>query len=218
MRAINKNKTAALLKPTVLENIVSVLLIEEHSLKDSLLKKTILDLNYSITNHAASTVDLLEQVEKYNPDLLVMNLNSPNQKILSALFEINQLSPLPIIIFAEQDTPNVLRTSIKAGVSAYVINEIHPHRLKSIFSVAIERFKELQSLKHELEQTKAQLESRKLVERAKGLIMQQRNMSEQSAYKTLRKMAMDNGNSLAMVAKNVIDVCQLLTPSENKSR
>lgn len=192
--------------------MASVLLVEEHVSRHSILKKALLDFNYIITQHISSDHNLFNEIEKSSPDIIVMGIDLPSPKTLSELAEISLLSPLPIIIFAEEDTPNVIQTSIKAGVSAYVINEIQPQRLKNIITVAQERFKEVQALRNELENTKAQLESRKLVERAKGLIMQQKNISEQAAYKILRKMAMDNGHSLAMVAKNVIDVCHLLTP------
>lgn len=190
----------------------SVLLVEEEVSRYSILKKALLDFNYIITKHVPSSHNLVDEIEACTPDIIVMGIDLPSQRTLSQLAEIGMLSPLPIIIFAEEDTPNVIQTSIKAGVSAYVINEIQPQRLKSIITVAQERFKETQALRNELENTKAQLESRKLIERAKGLIMQQKNMSEQAAYKTLRKMAMDNGHSLAIVAKNIIDVCHLLKP------
>ena len=87
---------------------------------------------------------------------------------------------------------------------------------KSIISVANERFKDVQALRNELKQTKIQLESRKLVERAKGYIMEQKSISENEAYGELRKMAMDQGNSLAMVARNIIDVCELFSSSKKK--
>ena len=132
--------------------------------------------------------------------------------MLKELAEINQLLPLPIVIFAENDSPNVIKNAIKSGVSAYVVNEILPQRLQSIISVANERFKAIQSLRNELKQAKTQLESRKYIERAKGLIMEQKQISENEAYSSLRKMAMDQGCSLAAVAKNIIDVCQLLSP------
>lgn len=216
MNAINTHKKPAELIDSSLKGIASVLLVEEQISGNSILKRALLDFDYTVTQHITPSNNLVEYIDKYSPDILVMGINLPTQKTLNELAEISQLSPLPIIIFAEQDTPNVIQTSIKSGVSAYVINEIQPQRLKSIITVAQERFKEYQALRNELENTKAQLESRKLIERAKGLIMQQKNISEQAAYKTLRKMAMDNGHSLAIVAKNVIDVFQLIEPKNDK--
>lgn len=121
--------------------------------------------------------------------------------------------PLPIVIFVENDSLNVIQNAMKAGVSAYVVHETLPQRVKSVISVANARFKETQSLRNELKQAKTQLESRKLIERAKGLLMEQKQISEKQAFNTLRKMAMNQGNSLAMVAKNIIDVCEVLSTS-----
>ncbi len=146
-------------------------------------------------------------------EVLILVTDSPSEQVLKDLAEVNQLLPLPIIIFSENESPNVIQQAIKSGVSAYVVNEMFPQRLQSIISVANERFKAVQSLRNELKQAKTQLESRKYIDRAKGLIMEQKSISENEAYSTLRKMAMDQGCSLATVSKNIIDVCQLLSPA-----
>jgi len=195
---------------SVVKNI-TVLLIEKEPQASSMLKTALIDFGYCVTKHISFNNNIITQIDLCQPDILVMATDLPSIKMLNELAEINQLLPLPIVIFAENDSPNVIQTAIKAGVSAYVVNEILPQRLKSIISVANERFRAVQSLRNELKQAKTQLESRKYIERAKGLIMQQKQISENEAYGTLRKMAMDQGSSLAMVAKNIIDVCELLS-------
>ncbi|TYK66308.1 ANTAR domain-containing response regulator [Colwellia echini] len=192
---------------------ITVLLIEERPRSSSMLKKALLDFGYQVTKHASFDDNIIEQIDLYNPSVLVLATDLPSAAMLKELAEISQLQPLPIVIFAEYDSPNVIQNAIKSGVSAYVVNEILPQRLQSIISVANERFKAVQSLRNELKEAKTQLESRKYIERAKGLIMEQKRISENDAYKKLRKMAMDQGCSLAMVAKNIIDVCQLLKPT-----
>ena len=193
---------------------ITVLLIEEQPNVSSMLKNALMDFGYHITKHISFDDNIIEQIDLCNPSILILATDLPSEAILKELAEINQLLPLPIVIFAENDSPNVIKNAIKSGVSAYVVNEILPQRLKSIISVANERFKAVQSLRNELKQAKTQLEGRKYIERAKGLIMQQKNISENEAYSKLRKMAMDQGCSLAMVAKNIIDVCQLLSTSK----
>jgi len=193
------------------ENI-TVLLIEEQPKARSMLKKALLDFGYVVVKHTSFNNNIIKLIDSCNPNLLVLATDLPSDTVLKELAEINQLLPLPIVIFAENDSPNVIKNAIKSGVSAYVVNEILPQRLQSIISVANERFKAIQSLRNELKQAKTQLESRKYIERAKGLIMEQKQISENEAYSSLRKMAMDQGCSLAAVAKNIIDVCQLLSP------
>lgn len=191
----------------------SVLLVEEHPTSRSMLKKALNDFDYYITKHISFDEKLISEVELYNPDILILSTELLNDTTLKELAEINQLLPLPIVIFAEHDSPTVIQTAIRAGVSAYVVHEVLPQRIKSVISVAIERFKEIQSLRNELKQAKTQLESRKLIERAKGLLMEQKQISENQAFDALRKMAMNQGNSLAAVAKNIIDVCEVLSTS-----
>ncbi len=190
---------------------LSVLLIEDKKASRSPLKKALSDFNYQVSKHLSFDDNIITQIELCNPDILILATDLPSDKILKDLAEINQMLPLPIIIFAEHDSPNVIQNAIKAGVSAYVVHEILPQRINSIISVANERFKEVQRLRNELKQAKTQLEARKLIERAKGYIMQQKKIDENEAYGTLRKMAMDQGAPLAVVAKNIIDVCELLS-------
>lgn len=191
----------------------SILLIEEDLNAHSLFKESLINNGFSVCECLTSAENIIAKIKQHKPELLLLNITQPDQNTLHELALINQLSPLTVIIFAKKDCPISMQASIKAGVSSYVVNEIQPHRLQSIISVAKQRFVEYQVLRSELEQTKTQLLTRKLVERAKGLIMQQKRISEQEAYANLRKMAMDNSQPLAVVAQNVIKVCELLTLS-----
>jgi response regulator NasT len=190
---------------------MSVLLIEDNPGLSSPLKKALKDFNFHVIKQITFDDDIMNQIELCNPDFLILAVEQPSKKLLYDLTEVNQLMPLPIIIFAETDSVTVIQNAIKAGVSAYVVHEIFPQRINSIISVAKERFKTVQALRNELKQAKTQLESRKLVERAKGYIMEMKKTNENESYVMLRKMAMDQGLPIAMVAKNIIDVHELLS-------
>lgn len=190
------------------DTVIDVLLIEERASKRSRLNKTLLEFGYNIAKNSALNIDI---ITLYQPSVLILSTDLPSSKMLETLAEINQLLPLPIIIIAENDTPNLVKNAIKSGVSAYVVSEMIPQRLKSIITVATERFKAEQSLRNELKRAKDQLESRKYIEKAKGIIMEQRLLNEQQSYGLLRKLAMNQGSSLAEVAKNIIDVHALLS-------
>lgn len=212
MEQILKKKTLPV-EPS--KTTITVMLIEKKPSNHSLLKEALIDFGYHVTKHLSFDENILDQIDICTPEILILVTDSPSNKMLKDLAEVNQLLPLPIVIFSENDSPNVIQQAIKSGVSAYVVNEILPQRIQSIISVANERFKAVQSLRNELKQAKVQLESRKYIDRAKGLLMEQKRMSENEAYKTLRKMAMDQSCSLAIVAKNIIDVCQLLSPARS---
>lgn len=188
-----------------------VLLIEGRVSSSSLLKKTLIGFGYNIAQHVTLDTDIIEQINLCQPNFIVLATDLPSIPILAVLAEINQLLPLPIIIIAEHDSPTLIKNAIKSGVSAYVVSEMIPQRLKSIISVATERFKAEQSLRNELKRAKDQLENRKYIEKAKGIIMEQKQINEQQSYDILRKMAMDQGNSLAKVAINIIEVHTMLS-------
>ncbi len=189
----------------------SVVLIEAQHTSTSILKKTLLEFGYHIVKCAPLTSDIMAQVAKYQPDMLILATDKPNQALLQTLAEINKMLPLPIIIFAEKDTPSLIKGAIKSGVSAYIVSEIIPQHLNSIISVANERFKSEHALRQELHKTKQQLESRKCIEKAKGIVMEQKQINEQQSYDLLRKMAMDQGKPMAEIAQNIIDVQALLS-------
>ncbi|MCG6200800.1 ANTAR domain-containing response regulator [Psychromonas antarctica] len=189
---------------------IPVLLFEDSISAQSDLKQTLSQLDYQILEQINEADNLSARRQQIDADILIIKIPFPTPKILEQLNTIKQLAPLPVIIIAEQDNASSIQESLKAGVSAYVLNEIKPRRLKSIITAACENFKERHSPQSELEQTKTQLKNRKLLERAKRFIMQQKKISEQEALNMLTKMAMNNGHSLARAATNVVEVCQLL--------
>ena len=206
---INQNKPVK----TIDTKKISVLLVEKIPSTPTMLKKGLIDLTYHVTKHISFDDSIIEQIEFCNPDVLILSTKVLSEKTLKVLAEIDKISPLPIVVFSESDSPHIIKSAIKAGVSAFVVHEVLPQRLNSIISVASERFKELQALRSELRQVKTQLEGRKLIARAKGLIMHQKQISENQAYELLRKMAMNQSCSLAIVAKNIINVCEVLSTS-----
>lgn len=195
-------------------NSMTVLLLEEYPSFHLVLKNALNDFNYHITKSISVTDSITEYIGLYQPDVFVLSIKVLSKALIKELDALNKTFPLPIVIFAENDCPSLIKCSIKAGVSAYVAHEVSPKRIHSIICVAKERFKEVQSLRHELTVAKMELKDRKLIERAKGHLMQLKNISEKEAYGMLRKMAMDQSSPISLIAKNIIDVYKLLvTPT-----
>jgi len=188
-------------------NALNVLLIEDET-TDQLLEKILVTKGYSVTSAAASKADIQSLVMN-NIDIVIFNIASP-KKYFQDIQCINQKQPLPIVIFASDDTTDTINRVVKAGVGAYVINGLEAGRINSIINIAIARFKEQQSLRIELEKTKAKLEERKLIDRAKGILIKTRGFTEDDAYHTLRKLAMDRNIAIGEMAKNVIAMAELL--------
>ncbi|MDD2762149.1 MAG: ANTAR domain-containing protein, partial [Methylomonas sp.] len=155
-------------------------------------------------------LNLLQTVQNLQPDAVVLNLYSPTEAVLNMMLALNQQCPVPVIMFAEDQQTETINKVIKAGVSAYIVEGLEPRRVKAIIEVAIARFNEQKALKDELQKTKNQLEDRKLIDRAKGILSQSKGYSEDQAYHALRKLAMDRKVSLGEMAKNVIAMAELL--------
>lgn len=156
--------------------------------------------------------DLAEQVRTLHPDVIVIDMDSPRRDTLESMRAIHRDQPRPIVMFVDDDDPGLIDQAIQAGVSAYIIDGLDAKRVRPILDVAVARFREQQALRDELEKTKAGLRERKVVERAKGILMQQRSLSEDEAYRLLRKLAMDQNKRLVEVAENLIAFAKLLNP------
>jgi len=186
-----------------------VLVIDEFD-TDLALEQNLSHHGYEVATLKLQALDLLAVVQNLQPDAVVLNLYSPNDKVLSMILALNQQYAVPIIMFAEDQQTETINKVIKTGVSAYIVDGLEPRRIKAIIEVAIARFHEQQALKNELQKTKTQLEERKLIDRAKGILSKSQGYTEDQAYHALRKLAMDRKVSIGEMAKNVIAMAELL--------
>jgi response regulator NasT len=189
---------------------LKALLIKDDLERSELLKQSLPQLGHDVVAEATLADDLLKRVESTQADLLVIASESPGATLLSRLRELALHKPLPMVLFTAENKREVIQQSVRAGVSAYVVDGLQPHRLGTILEVAVARFQETDRLRRELHDAKANLVERKAVERAKGILMKQRGFDEPQAYHALRKMAMDKNLRIGQVAENVIAVAELL--------
>ncbi len=191
----------------------SVLLLDIDLERQLALERGLVDSGYALVDKLTDASLLLQRVRFHQPDILVVGIDAPVAVVLEQLRLIHDTCPVPVVMFAEKEAPKLIKTIVKAGVNGFVVNDIQAHRIRPIIDIATARFQEAQDLRRELEATKTQLEGRKLIDRAKGLLMSHRDLSEDEAYRALRKMAMDKGKPLADVAETLIDVLTLLEQS-----
>jgi response regulator NasT len=178
--------------------------------EDRLLEKQLRTHGFDVATLQPQCLDLVTVVKSLQPDVMVLNLYSPDQTILEMILDINQNQSMPVVMFAEDQQTETINKVIQAGVSAYIVDGFEPKRIKSIVDIAIARFQQQQALKDELQKTKNQLEDRKLVDRAKAILIKSQGYNEDQAYHALRKLAMDRKLSLGEMAKNVIAMADLL--------
>ncbi|HUW36407.1 MAG TPA: ANTAR domain-containing protein [Rhodocyclaceae bacterium] len=158
----------------------------------------------------AGTDDLAAAVARIRPDVILIDTEAPSRDTLEHLAAMERDMPRPVIIFAQESDDDTIRRAIGAGVAAYVVDGLAPGRFKPVIDVAVARFEAHQILKQELIEATRKLSDRKLIERAKGILMKRRGLDEEAAYAALRRLAMDRSQPLAAAAKDVVDMAELL--------
>ena len=186
-----------------------VMLVDEDPSRTAVLERALQDNGYDVVARIGTKEDLLDRVSTIQPDVIIIDMQSPDRDTLESMHMINREQPRPVVMFAEKSDKLTIAEAVKAGVSAYVVDGLNANRIQPIMEVAIARFQEYQGLKNELARTKSDLADRKLIDKAKGIIMSQRKCAEDDAYKALRKLAMDRNEKLVEVAKSVIEVAKL---------
>ena len=189
---------------------LKIMLVDDQPARAAILEQALTDAGCTVVARLSSAQGLMKRVEEHQPDAIIIDIESPDRDMLEHMSVLNQHNPKPVIMFSDEDDSSTIEKAIRAGVSAYIVDGLNPKRVKSIMDVAIARFREFQALRGELEKTKNQLADRKLLDEAKSLLMKHKNLNEEEAYHAMRKMAMDRGQRMVDVAKNIISVMNLL--------
>ena len=191
--------------------MLKVLLVDDTSDRASALKDALSRMEgVDVACTLESPLELLRRVAEHAPDVVLIDTESPSRDVLEQLAAVSGSAPRPVVMFSDDAHGDSIRAALRAGVSAYIVDGIALNRLDPIMRVAIERFDADQQLRAELEETRTRLADRKIVERAKGILMKQRGVSEEEAFAMLRSHAMQRAIRLGEAAQQVIDVATLL--------
>jgi two-component system, response regulator / RNA-binding antiterminator len=140
----------------------------------------------------------------FAPDVIVIACESPDRDTLESLREANADNPRPVVMFVDRSAPGLAEAAVESGVAAYVVDGLSAGRVRPVLEVAMSRFQLMQRLRTDLEKAQADLAARKTIERAKGLLMKERSLDEEQAFRVLRKLAMDTGRPLGAVAADLV--------------
>lgn len=149
-------------------------------------------------------------IAAFAPDVIVIACDSPDRDTLESLREATAANPRPVVMFTDRSAPGLAEAAIQAGVAAYVVDGLAAGRVRSVLEVAMSRFELMQRLRADLAKAKADLASRKTIDRAKGLLMKERGLDEEAAYQVLRKLAMDSGRPMGAVAADLLAFANVL--------
>ena len=197
-------------RPPAAEPPLKVLVIDSREDRAAVVKDGVAGLADAELIFVDNLDDIHGAIASTNPDVVIIDCDSPSRDTLESMRRVSLSNPKPIVMFVEESEPEFAREAIECGVSAYVVDGLKAERVRAVVDVAMLRFRLFHALKTELEKTKSDLASRKIIERAKGFLMEEKKLSEEEAYKLLRRSAMNEGKSILEIADNLLSVARLL--------
>jgi two-component system, response regulator / RNA-binding antiterminator len=189
---------------------LKILVIEEDPVRSAILEAGLREAGFLNVTLLGNATGLLEQVYRVDPEVILIGLENPRRDVLEQMFQVSRIVRRPIAMFVDQSDASTTAAAIDAGVSAYIVDGLKKERMKHILDLCISRFNAFSRLQDELDRTKSALEARKVIDRAKGILMKLKKLSEEEAYALLRKTAMNEKRKIADVAQSVITAAELL--------
>lgn len=190
---------------------LSVLVIDENNIRASIIEAGLREAGCSPVTLVHEITGLLELVNEINPDVIFIDLENPNRDALEYMLQVSRAVHRPIAMFVDRSDKAMTEAAIDAGISAYVVDGLKQERVKPILDMAVSRFNAFSRLTNELKQTKQALEDRKIIDRAKGILMTARGLSEEEAYALLRSMAMNENRRIAEIAQSIIIAAKIFS-------
>jgi response regulator NasT len=191
-----------------------ILLIDHNAVRATVIEEGLREAGRHRVTVIRDMRELLKQIVKVDPDVIFIDLENPNRDVLEQMFQVSRTVRRPVAMFVDQSDKASIEAAIDAGVSAYIVDGLRKERVKSILDMAISRFNAFNRLRDELDRAKQALEDRKIIDKAKGILMKTREISEEEAYALLRKTAMNEGRRVADIARSLITTANLLGKSE----
>jgi response regulator NasT len=193
-----------------MQSLQQIALVDENLARAAILADGLRDAGFHKFVHIDATEGLLARIETINPDVILIDLDTPSRDLLEQIFSFSRIVKRPIAIFVEDSDSATVQESVDAGVSAYVVGEIKKERVRHVLDVCVSRFNYFSRLQVELERAKTALEERKIIDRAKGMLMAAKSLTEDQAYALMRTTAMNENKKLANIAQSIVTACDLL--------
>jgi response regulator NasT len=187
-----------------------VAIIEENSIRAAILLDGLRDAGIDDVEIIDTMTQMLRRLSMIDPDVIIIGIENPSRDVLEQMFQVSKLISRPVAMFVDQSEEGMIQAAVEAGVSAYVVDGLRKERVKAIVDMAVSRFNAFDRLQRELVAARSELASRKIIERAKGILMRTRQLSEDEAYALLRQTAMNEKRKLVDIAQSVVTAASLL--------
>lgn len=189
---------------------LKIVIVDENLTRAVVLEDALREAGHTNVVRLDETSQLLARICAFDPDIVIIDLETPRRAVLEQMFEVSRAVKRPVAMFVEESDKAAIEAAVDAGVSAYIVGGLRKERIANIVDLCISRFNSFARLREELERVRGALEERKVIDRAKGILMTAKNLTEDAAYGLLRKTAMNENKKIAEVAQSVVTAAGLL--------
>ncbi|MDQ2084074.1 ANTAR domain-containing protein [Xanthobacteraceae bacterium Astr-EGSB] len=188
---------------------LKIVIVDESPIRAAILEDGLRMAGFTDVVRIDEMGNLLKRIYALDPDVILIDLENPSRDVLEQMFQVSRIVKRPIAMFVDQSDTASIQASVDAGVSAYIVGNLQKERIKSILDLCISRFNAFARLQDELERTRSALEDRKAIDRAKGILMKAKNLSEEDAYALMRKTAMNEKKKISEIAQSIITAAEM---------
>jgi response regulator NasT len=193
-----------------MDHLLKIVIVDQNPIRAAILEDGLREAGHIHVVRLEETSHLLTRIYAIDPDVILIDLESPSRDVLEQMFQVSRAVRRPVAMFVDQSDTASIEAAVDAGVSAYIVGGLRKERVKNILDLCISRFNAFARLQDELERTRSALEERKVIDRAKGILMKARKLTEEEAYVLLRRTAMNEKKRIAEVAQSVVTAAELL--------
>jgi len=192
------------------ETSPKIVIVGESPSRAGILEEGLREAGFAGVTHISEMHNLLARIYALDPDVILIDLENPSRDVLEQMFQVSRAVRRPIVMFVDQSDAASIQASVDAGVSAYIVDGLKKERIKPILDLCISRFNAFSKLQDELDRTKSALEERKVIDRAKGILMKVKGLTEDEAYVLMRSTAMREKKKIGEIAQSILTASELL--------
>ncbi|MGA7806061.1 ANTAR domain-containing response regulator [Bradyrhizobium sp.] len=192
------------------EQSPKIVIVDESPIRAAILEEGLREAGFTVVVHISEMQSLLARIYALDPDVILIDLENPSRDTLEQMFQVSRAVRRPVAMFVDQSDAASIQASVDAGVSAYIVDGLKKERIKPILDLCVSRFNAFAKLQDELDRTKSALEERKVIDRAKGILMKVKGLTEDEAYVLMRSTAMREKKKIGEIAQSILTASELL--------
>lgn len=198
------------------EATLKILVVDENPIRRAILEEGLNEAGFVNVTTLSSTTRLVDHIYRLDPDVVLMDLQNPSRDVLDQMFQVSRVVRRPIAMFVDNSDKRSISAAVEAGVSAYIVDGLKKERVSAILEMTVSRFRAFEKLRRELDEAKSALKDRKVIDKAKGILMKTKGLDEDAAYALLRQTAMRQSRKISEVAESLLTAMDLMNGPEGE--